>query len=217
MQRRTFLAASTAMAAATTLPITALAQTGSQPADPALDRPLRRRPALRQGEGRRLQAGAGGGDGRGTGRDRRHRQQPAPRRPSRTPSRRWSAPAGRCDRVQTDLRRLERHPVDAGDASAVENEMEPKLAGLQRRDHAERRSSSPASRRSTRRRDTAKPDARAAAADLGATGTTSCAPAPSSTPRPRRASPRSTSELAEPLHQVQPEPAGRRGRLRSST
>ncbi len=157
-----------------------------------MDRPVRRRAAVRQGQGRALQAGARGGDGR-EARPRSTRSPTTPRRrPSRTRSRRWSARAAR----STASARI--YGVFSSTMSTTG------LPGGRARDGAEAgrllatrsrrtRSSSRASPAVYETRETSEPHARAEAAGLARTTPTSCARAPSSTPRPRSGCRRSTS------------------------
>ena len=123
----------------------------SNPLLAAVDRPVRRRAAVRQGQGRALQAGARGGDGRAARRDRRDR-----RRTRAPPT--FENTIAALERAGRDARPRARRST----ASAASTMSDARVPGGRARDGAEARrasatrscrtrSSSRASRRSTRR------------------------------------------------------------------
>ena len=161
-------------------------------------RPLRRRAAVRQGQGRALQAGARGGDGRAARRDRRDRRTTRRRRPSRTRSPRWSAPGRTLDRVRDVYGICSRH-MSTPEFQAVEREMAPKLAAF---DDEITQNEKLFARIAAvyDARETAKPHARAAAARLARLHELRARRRASSTPRPRSALAEINQRLADALH-----------------
>ena len=156
MSRKLMIGAAAAalLAAGAPAPANAAETAMNNPLLPKWTGPLRRRAAVRQGEGRALQARARGGDGRAA----RRRSTPSPTTPRRPPSRtrspRWRRAGARFDRVRTSTASTAA-TMSTPEFQAVEREMAPKLAAFADK-ITQNEKLFRASRRSTTRREKAK-------------------------------------------------------------